>query len=238
MDSKLLLIQAAAKKVADTAHPASVFLNESLDKKLDTFKEGIKSTDPHQFTRNYITLGSKVFGSKTGLSNTKPTHIMKNLYGIPLVNQISRLTKSVETGWTKGKELHYQSFEEGALAAYVTLVREMYELKDQFVKKKLLTLSSEENRVYDSIFNSNYLKMIADLINKSKTNTQESIVKEFTTPGFDTRTDFISEMIFRKFRNNASGYAKLIAAIKKVSAIAKPLYSTASSLHKDAGGFT
>jgi hypothetical protein len=235
MDSRLALIQEAAKTVADSAHPVSTIMNDDIKNKLTAFKEGIKSTDPHLFSRAYITLGSKVFGSKInlGTKKAKPITVMKGMYDMPIVSNVSRLTNAIEHGWTKGKELHYQSFEEGPLAAYVTLVREMYELKNQFIKKKLLVLTPDENRVYDTIFNDSYLKTVSSLINKSDATTQQGLVKDFTTKGFDPRSDFIAEMVFRKFKNNASGYVKLIDAIAKVNAAAKPIYNISSSIAKN-----
>lgn len=235
MDSRLALIQEAVKTVADTVHPVSTMINEDMKVKLHNFKEGIKSEDPHLFSRSYITLGSKVFGSNInlGTKKAKPLDVMKNMYDMPIVSNVSRLTNAIEHGWTEGKHLHYQSFEEGPLAAYVTLVREMYELKDQFIKKKLLILTKDEDSVYDTIFNSNYLKLISGLINKSKSKTQQGIVKDFTTKGFDPKTDFISDMIYRKFKNNANGYNKLIDSLSKVNSISKDIHSVSTALYNN-----
>lgn len=232
MDARLALIKESIDILADKAHPLSSIINDDIDSKLTAFKLGVKSKDPHIFSRSYITLGSKVFGSKINLGYEKamPMAVMKSMYAMPIVSNVSRLTNAIEHGWTEGKELHYQSFEEGPLAAYVTVVRELYELKNKFIERGLLTLSKEENKVYNSIFNDRYLITISSLIKKSKAKTQEGLVKDFTTKGFDPKSDFIAEMIFRKFKNNASGYEKLINAIYKVNSISKPIYNNASLL--------
>lgn len=230
MDSKLHLIGHVSKHVAEHSHMFGTLINDKINKKLDDFKNGIKENDPNKFVANYTIKGSKVFGSNINIG--KPKDLMKKIFQSPTAGLLAKvITPKEKHEWDKSKELHYSMFEKGPVPAFIVMVKEMYEEKNRFLDK--LHLTESENRTYDSIFNSRYLSLISELIKKTKSKTQDGIIFEITTKGFDPRSDFICEMLYRKFKNHSKSYNSLINSIKTVNTIMSPIHNASLTIKSD-----
>jgi hypothetical protein len=235
MDSKLHLIGHVSKHVAEHSHLFGTLIDDKMNKKLNDFKNGIKSNDPHKFVANYTIKGSKVFGSKINIG--KPKDLMRKIFQSPTAGLLAKvITPKEKHEWNKEKQLHYSMFEKGPVPAFIVLVKEMYEEKKNFLDK--LHLTESENRTYDSIFNSRYLSLISELIKKTKSKTQDGIIYEITTKGFDPRSDFICEMLYRKFKEHSKSYSNLIRSIKTVNTLVSPIHTISSTVKSDVDKLT